>query len=126
MKKTIAEQLGVTKFPFEIKDNNGNEAYWEDQEGYWIKSTYDNNGNRIYWENSDGDWVKYTYDDNGNKTYCEDSGGYWAKYTFDDNGNETYWETSEGCYHGIKPSPLGGKEKEIEIEGVKYILTIKQ
>jgi hypothetical protein len=103
MEKTIAEQLGVTKFPFEIKDNNGNEAYWEDQEGCWIKSTYDNNGNRIYWENSDGDWVKYTYDNNGNRIYCEDSGG---------------------CTLGTKPSPLEGKE--VEIEGVKYILTIKQ
>lgn len=103
MEKTIAQQLGVTKFPFKIKDDNGNETYWENSEGYWLKYTFDDNGNRTYWESSDGAWSKSTYDDNGNKTYREDSDGY------------TY---------GTKPAPLEGKE--VEIEGVKYILTIKQ
>ena len=28
--KTIAQQLNVTDFPFEIKDKNGNQIYFED------------------------------------------------------------------------------------------------
>ena len=52
--KTIAQQLNVKEFPFEIKDKNGNEIYFENSHGYWIKSEYDSNGNQIYYESSDG------------------------------------------------------------------------
>jgi len=51
---TIAQQLKIKEFPFTIKDSNGNEIYWEDSDGYWIKSEYDSNGNQIYYETSDG------------------------------------------------------------------------
>jgi len=52
--KTIAQRLKVTDFPFIIKDKSGNEIYWENSNGYWIKREYDSNGKVIYWENSDG------------------------------------------------------------------------
>ena len=52
--KTIAQQLNVTEFPFRIKDKNGNEIYFEDSNGYYIKTEFDSNGNIIYSENSFG------------------------------------------------------------------------
>ena len=52
--KTIAEQLNVKEFPFTIKDKNGNEIYYEESTGYWIKTEYDSKGNKIYWEDRYG------------------------------------------------------------------------
>ena len=52
--KTIAQQLNVTEFPFEIKDKNGKSIYYEHSDGWWWKREYDSNGNEIYYENSHG------------------------------------------------------------------------
>jgi len=52
--KTIAQQLNITKFPFEIKDEKGNRVYFEDSTGYWVKRHFDEKGNRIYYETSNG------------------------------------------------------------------------
>ena len=52
--KTIAEQLKVTDFPFEMKDKQGNLLYYEDSDGDWVKRQYDSAGNRIYCEDSSG------------------------------------------------------------------------
>ena len=52
--KTIAQQLNIKKFPFEIKDENGNEIYYENSCGFWCKKEFDSNGNKIYYEDSDG------------------------------------------------------------------------
>jgi hypothetical protein len=68
---TIAQQLKVKDFPFEIKDKNGNEIYSEDSDGCWYKCEYDAKGNEIYCENSKGFWGKYEYDAKGNEIYCE-------------------------------------------------------
>jgi hypothetical protein len=51
---TIAQQLKVKKFPFIIKDNNGNITYYETSNGYWAKREYDSKGNEIYYEHSNG------------------------------------------------------------------------
>jgi len=75
MKKTIAQQLNITKFPFEIKDEKGNEIYYENSTGYWSKRQYDDKGNEIYYENSNGYWVKRHFDEKGNRIYYEDSKG---------------------------------------------------
>jgi hypothetical protein len=55
--KTIAQQLNVKEFPFEIKDSNGKEIYYENSDGFWIKREFDSNGNQIYYENSDGEII---------------------------------------------------------------------
>ena len=34
MNKTIAQQLNIKDFPFEIKDKNGNRIYLENSDGY--------------------------------------------------------------------------------------------
>lgn len=52
--KTIAQQLKIKGFPFEIKDSTGNVIYYEDSSGYWEKREYDARGNRIYFEDSNG------------------------------------------------------------------------
>ena len=72
---TIAKQLKIKEFPFEIKDSKGNCIYFEDSDGYWVKREYDSNGNRIYSENFNGFWIKREYDSNGNVIYWEDSDG---------------------------------------------------
>jgi len=59
MKKTIAQELGVTDFPFEIKDKMGNTIYLEDKNGYWEKREYDSKGKKNYYEDSEGVIIKY-------------------------------------------------------------------
>jgi hypothetical protein len=73
--QTIAQFLNVKDFPFQIKDKNSNQ---------------------IYYENSDGFWCKSEYDDQGNVIRCEDSNGFWSKWERDDQGNEIYYEDSNG------------------------------
>jgi hypothetical protein len=51
---TIAQQLNITTFPFEIKDKNGRLTYFEESNGYWCKMEFDQYGNQIYYENSNG------------------------------------------------------------------------
>ena len=96
MKKTIAQQLNITKFPFNIKDEKGNKIYLEYSNGYWIKRQYDEKGNRVYYEDSTGYWSKRQYDDKGNEIYYEDSTGFWKKSHFDEKGNRIYYEDSRG------------------------------
>ena len=119
--KTIAQQLNVTEFPFEIKDNNGKVIYSEDSNGVWYKSEYDSNGNQIYFENSNGYWYKRELDSNGNVIYSEDSNGVWFKIEFDSNGNKIYLENSNGEI--IDNRPKGCEGKVVEIDGKKYKLT---
>ena len=96
MNKTIAQQLNITKFPFNIKDEKGNEIYYEDSNGFWTKNQFDEKGNEVYYEDSEGCWVKSQFDEKGNEIYYEDSTGFWAKYQYDEKGNRVYYETSTG------------------------------
>lgn len=95
-KQTTAQFLKVKTFPFVVKDDKGNEIYWEDSDGCWLKYEYDDKGNEIYFEKSDGYWNKYEYDDQDNLIYYKNSDGYWFKREYDDEGNRIYWETSNG------------------------------
>ena len=109
MKKTIAQQLNVTEFPFEIKDSNGNRLYYERSEGYWNKREYDSNGKVIYYGDSEGYWNKREYDSNGKVIYWEDSNGHWNKREYDSNGKVIYYERSEG-YWNKREYGSNGKE----------------
>lgn len=97
--KTIAEQLNVTKFPFRVKDSNGN---------------------LIYFEESDKHWAKYEHDSEGNVIYLENSNGYWSKREYDTNNKEIYYENSDGMILDNRPKPC--EDKVVEIDGVKYKL----
>jgi hypothetical protein len=73
--KTIAQQLNVTDFPFEIRDKQGREIYFESYGEFWRKSEYDFVGRKIYFENSDAYWRRSEYDSEGNRIYFENSMG---------------------------------------------------
>ena len=73
--KTIAHQLNVTDFPFEIKDKNNNQIYIEYSNGYWCKREFDSKNNIIFRECSNGNWSKREYNQNNNIIYYEDSNG---------------------------------------------------
>ena len=103
-KQTIAQQLNVKKFPYEIKDKEGNVIYSENSEGIWFKLEFDSEGNKTYYENSEGYWYKREYDADGNEIYSEDSDGYWFKHEFDADGNEIYYEDSKGLIMDNRPT----------------------
>jgi len=118
--KTIAQQLGIKDFPFDIRDKNGNEIYWEISDGYWVKSEYDSNGNEIYVEASNGYWAKSEFDSNGNEIYLENSNGFWIKWEYDLK-NKIYFETSKGDVIDNRPKQ-SCEGKVVEIDGKKYQL----
>ena len=93
---TKAQELGITEFPFEIRDKNDNLIYYENSKGYWRKIEYDENNNQTYSKNSNGYWRKREYDKKGNQIYFEDSDVYWNKREYDENNNEIYYEDSTG------------------------------
>ena len=61
--KTIAQQLNIKSFPFEIEDSDGNGIYYEKSDGYWFRHEYDSNGNVIYYENSEIETIIELCDD---------------------------------------------------------------
>ncbi len=101
MKKTIAQQLGVTDFPFEIKNKRGDFIYREEHDNFWEKWKYSSDGKEIYFENSDG---------------------FWAKREYDSNGKQIYHENSIGIIIDNRPKPQADP-MTIEIDGKKYKLT---
>jgi hypothetical protein len=74
--KTIAEQLGVTDFPFIIADKNDLVIYVEHSNRFWERHEYDSNGNEKYFEDSDGYYCEREFDSDGNVTYYKNSDGF--------------------------------------------------
>jgi hypothetical protein len=96
MKKTIAQELGITKFPFEIKDKMGNLIYLEQENGFWERWEVDLEGRELYYEDSDSFWRKTKRDDNGNRIYYECSDGFWQTWEMDEAGEVIYSANSIG------------------------------
>ena len=119
--KTIAQQLNIKDFPFEIKDKNGNVLYYEDSTAFWFKYERDEKGNVLYCEDSNGYWSRRERDEKGRETYCEDSYGFWCKRERDENGREIYYENSNGIIQDNRPKTCNNKV--VEIDGKKYKLT---
>jgi len=69
--KTKAQQLGIKEFPFEIKDENGEVIYYENENGFWWNIEYDSDGNKIYSENFPNYSRKWKYDSDGKEIYYE-------------------------------------------------------
>ena len=82
-----------------VYDEQGNQIYYENSDGNWVKWEYDTNGNKIYREDRNGYWWKSEYDNDGNQIYSEDSNGFWYKYEYDTNGNKIYYEDSDGVIY---------------------------
>jgi hypothetical protein len=87
-----------------IYDENNNEIYLEDSNGFWWKREYDKNNNEIYYENSDGYRINREFDKNNNPIYYENSDGDWEKREYDSNNNEVYFETSNGYIIDNRPN----------------------
>jgi hypothetical protein len=103
--KTIAQQLNVKKFPFEIHDSNRNKIYYENSDGSWIKREYDSSNNQIHYENSDGFWEKREYDSSNNQIYYENSYGSWENREYDSSNNQIYYENSYGVIRDNRVIP---------------------
>ena len=106
MKETIAQFLKIKDFPFTIKNENGDEIYWENSNGAWVKREFDLNGKEIYYENSNGAWMKREFDLNKKEIYWETSCGVWYKREYDSDGNVIYWEDSNGLVNDNRPKPV--------------------
>ena len=124
--KTIAQQLKVTDFPFEIQNKNGNQIYYENSKGYWLKKEYDSNNKLIYYEDSKGYWVKREFDSNNNEIYWESSNGYWYKREFDSNNNQIYYENSNGTIEDNRPKSTPEYTMEELIAKVGFEFKIKK
>jgi len=114
--ETIAQFLKITKFPFEINDDDGNRTYWEDSDGHWEKREFDSNGEKTYktyYENSKGYWWKREFDSDGNQTYYEDSTGFWWKREYDSEGKITFFENSDGHISDYRPKTTTVSWEEI-------------
>jgi len=75
MKQTIAQELGITQFPFEIKDGKGNIIYMEDKNGYWERREIDSEGREVYYEDCNAYFIKTVYDEKGNEIYSQNPFG---------------------------------------------------
>jgi len=73
--KTIAQELNITEFPFQIEDSKGNLIYLECEDGFWYKCSRDLKGRVLYYEASNNYWSKFQYDEEGNQVYYENSDG---------------------------------------------------
>ena len=92
--KTIAQQLNVTEFPFEIKNSQGKIIYFEKSNGYWHKSEYNSQRNVSYFEKSNGYWHKKEYNSQGKVIYSKDYG----TVNGDMNKEVTLKEVAAGSY----------------------------
>ena len=99
---------------------------WKD--GYWLKVginafwVCDENGNEVYFENTEGYWSKREHDENGNEVYFENTEGYWWKREYDENGNNVYYENSYGKVIDIRKKDVTPKLTEEQIKQVKEML----
>jgi len=123
---TIAQQLKIKKFPFIIKDDNGNVIYSEYSSGCWWKKEYDDKGNEIYLENSDGFWLKSEYDDKRNRIYYENSSGFWWKGEYDSKGNQIHGENSDGYIIDNRPKVVPEYTMEQLVAKVGHDFKIKK
>lgn len=134
LSETLKEMGIAFTFPIEIKNEVGNETYYENSNGFWWKreydsagnqtyyETYDSTGNQTYYETSNGYWRKRAYDQLGKVTYYEDSDGLWFKSEYDSAGNQTYYENSKGSLTGTPRATNTCEGKVVEVDGVRYEL----
>ncbi len=113
--------VGFT-LPIQIKNEAGEETYFENTNGYWHKYEYNSAGKETYFKNGDGFCRMIKYNSAGKETYREDNNGYWCKSEYDSSGNETYYENSGGHKTGTPRSAKTCEGKVVEIDGVKYEL----
>ena len=101
--KTLAQQLGINKFPFYIKNNFDHEfytiiniVYIEFQNNHWFRIEYNENKKPIYFETT----AKILFTDfekfNPNQPFEDFDEFYWYKIEYNENGEEIYIKDSDG------------------------------
>ena len=117
---TIAQQLNVTEFPFEIKTNAGLPVYTENQDGEWYRFEYNANGEIVRYETSTGYWYTWEYNDRGMRIRYDCSDGYWSKCGYDADGNEIWYVNSNGEWNSCEYDAAGSIIYRETHEGVKF------
>jgi hypothetical protein len=93
---TLAQQAGITEFPYVIHDSKGRQIYFETSGGVWSRTYYDWDGD-TYQEYSNGYWKRKMFDSNGKAVFGIDSLGYWFKCFYDESGQLTEYQNSNGA-----------------------------
>jgi hypothetical protein len=102
-KETIAQQLGITRYPFIIYDDRDLQIYYENLEEdgtrYWARCEYDERGNRTLRENSRGVSSVREYDDHNRRVYySSESEDHWWRKEFNSVGEVIFYETNTGIH----------------------------
>jgi hypothetical protein len=108
MEKTIAQQLGITIFPFEIKDSFGDVVYTEYANGSWDKTLYNESRKVVSffsWRRPSKKvgWVfeetRMSYNKKGQRikteSFVDGVLRSWEKFKFDKYGIESVEEMSD-------------------------------
>ena len=90
-KQPIAQQLGITEFPFQIYNNSGQIVYLQENEIDWERWEFNFIGRKTLYENSDGDWTKYDYDGASNLIKIQYSSGLYQTWAYDSLGKEIFF-----------------------------------
>lgn len=101
LSETLKEMGIAFTFPIEIKNEAGNETYYETSNGFWCKREYGLSGKGTYFENCNG---------------------FWSNREYDSAGNETYYENSYESETGTPRSAKTCEGKVVEVDGVQYEL----
>ena len=104
---------------FDVKyDDNGNQIYFKDSNGFEAHNKYDDNGKLIHYKISDGYERTYKYDDTGNLIHYKNSSGFEQNWKYDDNGNQIHYKSSNGFEQHYKYDDNGNlthyKDSNIE------------
>ena len=104
---TIAQRLGITKFPFKVKNKKGKLLYVESSNGFFERARYDKNNNKIYYNIGDH-YTKMQYNDRNQLTHLLEKNRdgeitFWYVKEYDTNGKEVYFENSKGKIRNNRP-----------------------
>lgn len=104
---TIAQRLGVTNFPFKVKNKKGKLLYYESSSGFFERAKYDKNNNKVYYCNPHYHTkMQYNYRNQLIRLDKEDYDGknkFWYVKEYDSNGEELYFENSKGKVINNRP-----------------------
>lgn len=87
MSNVMATNVSINKnYPIRVCDENGNEMYYEDKNGYWALDGYNGNSKHVYHQDSGGFWWCDEYNEEGLIVKFSNSYGHWYKKRYDENG----------------------------------------
>lgn len=111
---TISELIGNPTYPIRLYAG-GNLYYYEDKDGYWVRSEYNDNGDLITFKDSEGIYEDYremkaepveeeikltypilVYNDDKQLIFRENSDGTWLKSEYNERNNRVYFEDHTG------------------------------